>query len=280
MENTIRCLTEAAKRLGLNYRYVDKNQNFIIIDEQLYFQLNRTPFNSESMARMCKDKEHQYECLTPLVNIPKAIGFLDHTIPEAYQQYVRYHSHDAILDAIEQQFGYPVVLKPNRGALGNNVFCCKSRQQALTALNTIFDKQSPSYDYVAIAQQYIKPKQEYRVICFDGEPVLCYERVFGQADFGAKYWQNEQGAVIALDVNGIARRAADEFAPALKLPGLRYVGLDVIVDEQDTLHLIEINSGPQVNHFIEKNGETLIIDMYENILKRYYASLENDRAAV
>lgn len=270
MEAIILCISKASDRLGLSYRYIDKNKNFIIIENELYFQLNRTPFNVESMARLCKDKEHQYECLQSKVNLPKTIGFLDYNTDEKYKKYLSHDSADKIIDAIETEFGYPVVLKPNHGALGMNVFFCKHREHAAKALEMIFNKEIQGYDYVAIAQQFIKPKQEFRVICFDGQPVLCYERVFGQAEFGAKYWETEQGKALALDTDGLAARAAKEFAPALNLPGLRYVGLDIILDENDQLFLIELNSGPQVNHFIENNGDEPIIDMYETVLKQYF----------
>jgi hypothetical protein len=42
------------------------------------------------------------------------------------------------------------------------------------------------------------------------------------------------------------------------------------MDESDKLHLIELNSGPQVNHFIQNNGEAQIVDMYEKILAKCF----------
>lgn len=268
MQAIIRCMTQACQRLQLNYRFIDTNHNVILIEQDLLFQLNRTPFNTESMAAICKDKEHQYQLLHPSVNMPKTIGFLDYDCQANFHQYLLQHSQTQVIANIEAEFNYPVIIKPNRGSLGNNVFCCKNRQQLSMALTRIFDKQSQFYDYVAIAQEFVRPKEEYRVICFDGEPVLSYQRIFGTAEFGAKYWETDQGRTLHND--SITNRVAEEFAPALNLKGLRYVGLDIILDQNNQLFLIELNSGPQVNHFVQNHGDEQIIQMYEKIFTSYY----------
>lgn len=269
MENTIACITEACKNLGLNYRYFDKNKNFIVIEEQHYFQLNRTPFNNEAMAALCRDKEHQYECLNQQVQMPKTMGFLDYNTKDHYQKYLRHNSQAAVVEAIEQNFDYPVVVKQNKGALGINVFKCKNREQVKHALNTIFNKQDLHYDYIALAQQCIEVEQEFRVVFFDGEPVLCYERYFGEAEFGAQYWETNEGRAISLENSDLADRVLKEFGPAVSLPGLRYVGLDIVRDKNDQLYLLELNSGPQVNHFIQNNGKEQIIEMYTKVLRKF-----------
>lgn len=269
MQANIRCITKACQRIGLEYRFIDANKNCLEVAGELYFQLNRSPFNIESMAALCKDKEHHYNMLKDRVNIPKTIGFLDFDSKDIYQEYLTYDSLDKVVAAIEANFDYPVVVKQNKGALGINVFCCKEQAQIKQAIRQIFDKQSPDYDYVALAQSYVKAKQEFRVICFDGQPVLSYERVFGKTDFGARYWETDKGKAMPVENNALIERVAKEFAPALTLKGLRFVALDIIIDHDDNLHLIELNSGPQVNNYISSNGEAPVVDMYEHILKTY-----------
>ncbi len=272
MQSNIRCITQACDLNGLNYRYIDTNKNCMAVEELLFFQLNRSPFNAESMAGFCKDKEHHYDLLKDKINMPKTLGFLDYDSQEIFQQYLHFDSQDKVIEQIEQNFEYPLVIKQNKGALGINVFCCHSQQQARHALDQIYDKQSIQYDYVALAQQYIKPKIEFRVIFFDGKPVLSYERCFAKTEFGARYWETEEGKALPVTDQDLVQRSAREFAPAVTLPGLRYVALDIILDEHDELYLLELNSGPQVNHFIASNGEAPVVEMYSKILKACFPS--------
>lgn len=265
MQSTISCLIKACEKNGIDYKRFDTNGHCVMVDDKWFFQINRTPFNTESMAALCKDKEHQYHLLKDKINMPKTLAFLDFNTEAQYQQYLKYPSLRAIIDAVETEFSYPLVIKPNRGALGTNVFFCHNRDHVIEAVQTIFRKDQ-DYDYVALAQQYIKPVQEIRVIFFDGQPMLSYERFFEKTGFGAKYWETDQGKAICLDNHPLVQRAQQAFAPALSLPGLRFVGLDIILDADDNLWLLELNSGPKVNHFIQNNGADAVVEMYSKIL--------------
>lgn len=268
MQLNISCLIKACEQNAIKHQIYDDNGHCLMVDDQWFFQINRTPFNTQSTASLCTDKEQQYQVFKDKLNIPKSMGFMDFSAQTRYDQYLKYKSLAQIIDAVETHFHYPLVIKPNRGALGVNVSFCHNQQQAIEAIKTIFTRDR-AYDYVALVQQYIKPKQEIRVIFFDGEPVLSYERFFEKSDFGAKYWETEDGKALPLNDNPIVQRAAKEFGPALNsLPGLRFVGLDIVLDEQDQLHVLELNSGPKVNHFAANNGEEGVVQMYSKILQK------------
>lgn len=51
----------------------------------MIFQNNRTPFNTEAMAAICKDKEYSFELLHNRIAMPKTIGFLNYIIKEKYR---------------------------------------------------------------------------------------------------------------------------------------------------------------------------------------------------
>lgn len=267
MQSTISCLIKACELNNTPYQTFDDNGHCLMVNDQWFFQINRTPFNTESMAALCKDKEHQYQLLQDKIRMPKTLGFMDFNVKSKFADYLKHKSMAAIVNSIETEFNYPVVVKPNRGALGINVFFCHNQDQVIEALQTIYRKDQ-DYDYIALAQQYIKPKQEFRVIFFDGEPVLSYERYFENAGFGARYWETEEGKALALNDNPLVARAKQEFAAIFKLPGLRFVGLDIVLDENDQLYCLELNSGPKVNHFIENNNADAVVQMYSYILKK------------
>ena len=272
MEANISCVAKACERLGIEYHCIDRHQQCLFIEGRHLFQKNRTPFNNESMAALCKDKEHHYILLEDKVNLPKTLGFLDPNTDERYKKFLDYPTIGAIVDAIEMQFGYPVVIKQNRGALGINVFCCHEQPQVTEALQTIFNKQSANYDYVALAQQYVRAKQEIRVIYFDGRPVLSYERVFGDAPFGAKYWETTQGRTIDIHGSPLVEQCTQAFESAVNIPGLRFVALDIIIDHSDQLHLLELNSGPKFNNYIDSHSDEPVIKMFEHILPQFLSN--------
>jgi glutathione synthase/RimK-type ligase-like ATP-grasp enzyme len=266
VEANINALVQACQLDSLPYRFTDKNHNCVMVKGRYFFQLNRTPFNVESMAALGRDKEHQYELLNDQLNMPKTMGFLDYRVTEEYKKYLTYHSLVAIIDAIESNFSYPLVIKKNRGALGINVFLCHNRDETTTAINTVFDKDSPEYDYVVLAQQYIKTQLEIRVVFFQGQAVLAYERHFAKVNFGARYWETDDGKAIEISNQDIINKASEAFSAAINLPGLPFVGLDIIIDEENNYHLIELNSGPKFNNYIRNHGNEAVVTMYRKIL--------------
>lgn len=270
MEIHIKCLTQACENLNKQYQYLDTDKNLIRVDmgNTLFFQSNRTPFNTEVTASICRDKEHSYRLLHKQIAMPKTIGFLDVNIGDQYRNYVRYNSKSSIINKIEKEFNYPVVVKRNSGALGINVFLCPDRKMVSTALDQIFNRNNSNYDYVALAQEYIQAKKEFRVVFFRGELLLCYQRVSENDKFGARYWDTNMGHAIHINCSEELSALSKFVDPALKLPGLNYVGFDIIKNNQDDYILIEMNSGPKYNNYVKSNGTKKIIAMYEKILTK------------
>ena len=270
METHIKCLTQACDKQKIKYQILDDEKNVIkvALGEGLLFQQNRTPFNTEVIASICKDKGHTYQLLHQQIAMPKTIGFLDFNTHDHFQKYVNYPSQEAIINAIENVFSYPLVVKRNRGALGVNVFLCRDRSAVKTALDEIFNRNSCSYDYIALAQEYIQPKQEFRAVFFRGELLLCYQRVSENTDFGVRYWDTDKGHARHIDDPKELARLTEFIQPALTLPGLNYAGFDIIKNTQGKYHLLEMNSGPKYNHYIQSYGESGIVALFEKMLHR------------
>ena len=271
MESYIKCLIKACQDIGLDYQFLDREKNFVCIKlngETLHFQINRTPFNSAVMAGICKDKEHAYLMFKNSIKMPNTIGFLDYTVEERYQKYLTYKSMQEIIDRIEEAFSYPFVIKKNKGSFGINVFLCHNRGQAITSINTIFNKKSNQYDYIALAQDYIPYDKEYRLICFRGEAVLAYERLSDNSKFNARYWETGKGRAKHETDQDIIDNLVSFVHPAFGVKGLEYIGFDILKGKDGNYYLLELNSGPKYDHFIKWNGENAVVAMYKKILCR------------
>jgi len=139
MEKQIAVLHSACEHLGLETRFVDSNQNVMQVQFPWgyeYFRINRTPFNSEVVAEICRDKMHTYELLSPYINLPITRSYLDVNVAPKYRQYLTHTSLEAIVEDVELHFSLPVVVKMNSGALGTGVFLSESPEQVRNAFQT------------------------------------------------------------------------------------------------------------------------------------------------
>ncbi|MDE1461638.1 ATP-grasp domain-containing protein [Spartinivicinus poritis] len=275
------CLTKALQSLHIPYRLLDPEGNLIrvqLLSNNYLFQSNRTPFNSESVAQICLDKEHTYHILKSVINMPKTTGFIDYQQASEYPQYTRFNSLDKIVKKIESQFSYPMVIKRNRGALSKNVFLCQLKKELINALHIIYNRQSLDYDYVALAQQFINTKQEYRAIFFKRELVLAYERYTDQEGFKASYWNLPGGYSKHITDNCLLKELQTFVEPIFQHIPAEMVGVDIIRDTSNNLFLVELNSGPKFSHFIQFNGEELIIEMYKKIIKKIIDTTHYNKA--
>ena len=269
LENNIRCLSAACRQLGLDFDYLDPDHNLVRIvlgGQAHYFQLNRTPFNAESVAGLCKDKYHTYCLLKDAVRCPQTLAFLSYRVDARYARYLRYRSASEIVAAVEAELGYPLIVKSNRGSFGSNVFLCHAARDTQTAIETVFDKHSHLYDYVALAQEFIPTAHEYRLVCYRQTPVLAYARSGGPSAFNARYWDSASARAVLIEQATLIDELAAFVRPVYGVLDLGFVGFDIVRGVDERLYLLELSYGPRFDHVITTNGTQPIIDMYKTVL--------------
>ncbi len=268
MENNIQCLTQACTQHDIGFSISDDNGHIarVNIGSGLIFRNNVTPFNTEAMAKICLDKSQTYALLHQQIRMPETLSFLDTRINPKYQRYLHYATLPDIVARIEEILSYPLVIKMNQGSLGQQVYSCHDPVSVTNALRTIFAKQTHPYDYLALAQQQIQLGQEFRAIFFRQKLLLCYERIIRNEMFGTCYWDMQQGGVKKITDTCVLTDITQFVQPVLQLPGLHYVGLDLIRDNQGIWYLLEMNSGPLYNHYIRFCGRDDIVALYADIL--------------
>ena len=273
MLTNIRMLLEACKKLAVEYEILHPNQNLVkvkISDREYYFTNYSTPLIPQSIAGIFKDKQYFYQVFRDVVKMPRTISFISPYCDEKYKEYLQFLNIDEIIAEIEDNFELPIILKRNRGSGGNNVFKCCDSPQMRSALENIFDVNSKSYDYIALAQDSINIVKEYRSVCVNQEQVILYDKDFSQAEFTGNLSPLHWEGAIAKQVND--SRTIDAIAEFIKpifqkMPAIAYVGLDVALDDRGIYWLIEANSHPNFDIFIRDNGEDAIVGLFEKILK-------------
>jgi len=272
MLNNVRILLQACENLNINYELIDPNGNLVKVKlrKDYYFCNSLTPLIDEVVSKILKDKEYTYYLLKDKIKIPQTIGFLSPFCGDKYKQYLKLSTIPEIITKIKANFALPLIVKRNSGSRGHNVFLCHNYEEIETALTLIFELKNKNYDDIALAQEYIQIKSEYRAIYLNKELVLLYEKNIEQAKFignlSPLHWEGAKAKCIN-DLQILAE--IDDFArPIFNTIDLDYAGLDIVVDNQNKYWLIELNSHPSYSIFIRDNGEEIVIKIFEKMLIR------------
>ena len=271
MLTNIQILLAACEELNIPYEILHPSQNLIRLKqggEEYYFVNYMTAFNSASVAEIFKDKEYTYQLLNGKINTPRTLGFFSPHCEEKYKKYLSFPDIESIVLEVNKKFAFPVILKRNRGAGGNNVFFCESREQIKAALEIIFNVNSKDYDYVALAQEYIEIAHEYRAVFCKEELVLLYEKDKSQAKFAGNlsplHWE---GAAAKHIINPTLMSEIEDFVkPVFAEIAINYAGFDIALDKNGAYWLIEINSSPHYDIFVRDNDRQIVVTMFKGIL--------------
>ena len=271
MLDNVSLLIQACKNLNITYEIIYPAENLVKIklnSKQHYFCNYSTPLINQALAYLIKDKEYTYHILNKKVKLPRTVGFLSPFCDTKYKIYLKFSSIQDIVLEIKENFKTPVIVKRNSGARGHNVFLCQNQHEIATALKEIFNINSNKYDYVALAQEFIDIKSEYRAVFLNKELVLLYEKDITDAKFignlSPLHWDGAKAKYI--NDPQILSEIANFARPIFEELDLDYAGLDIVLDRNNQYWLIEINSHPNYSIFTRDNGEEPVLKIFEKML--------------
>ena len=271
MLDNISLLLQACENLNISYEIIHPAQNLIKIKlnrKPHYFCNHSTPLINQAVAHLIKDKEYTYHVLNKKVKLPRTVGFLSPFCDTQYKIYLKFPTIQDIVLEIKENFKTPVIVKRNSGASGHNVFLCHHTNEIETALKDIFNINSNKYDYVALAQEFIYIKSEYRAVFLNKELVLLYEKDITDAKFignlSPLHWDGAKAKYI--NDPQILSEIANFAKPVFEELDLDYAGLDIVLDRDNQYWLIEINSHPNYSIFTRDNGEEPVLKIFEKML--------------
>ncbi|MBG1245197.1 ATP-grasp domain-containing protein [Nostoc sp. NZL] len=271
MLDNVSLLLQACKNLNISYEIIHPAENLVKIkfnNKQHYFCNYSTPLINQAVAQILKDKEYTYHILKQKVKLPRTVGFLSPFCELQYKIYLKFPTIQDIVLEIKEHFETPVIVKRNSGAGGDNVFLCQNKEEIETALKEIFNINYKKYDYVAIAQEFIHIKFEYRAVFLNKELVLLYEKDITDAKFVGNlsplHWDGAKAKYI--NDPQILSEIANFAQPVFEELDLDYGGFDIVLDRDNQYWLIEINSHPNFGIFIRDNGEEHVLKIFEKML--------------
>ncbi|MEH1811483.1 MAG: YheC/YheD family protein [Nostoc sp.] len=270
MLDNVSLLLKACENLNISYEILHPSENLVKIKlnrKQHYFCNYSTPLLNQAVAHLLKDKEYTYHVLNKKVKLPRTVGFLSPFCDTKYKIYLKFPTIQDIVLEIKESFEIPVIIKRNSGASGHNVFLCKNIDEIETALKEIFNINN-KYDYVALAQEFIRIKSEYRAVFLNKELVLLYEKDITDAKFVGNlsplHWDGAKAKYI--NDPRIISEITNFAQPVFEELDLDYGGFDIVLDRDNQYWLIEINSHPNFGIFIRDNGEEHVLKIFEKML--------------
>jgi len=217
-------------------------QDYTVDNVCFSFSGGQTPFNSDQANHFINDKWEVSQALRIRTNTPhtenfeKNSAFCNDEIVADLMQKINSESHP---------FYFPLVIKPNNGSLSENVYIVEDEDALRSAIETV--RQNDQNGSMVLAQQYIGPAKEYRVICLDGQCLLAYEKNIDDAPITATepnpiYRQGSK--VVLVEDPALLSQFTDIAMGLYQDHGVQYVGLDIRVDANDLAWVIEGNSSP------------------------------------
>ena len=147
-------------------------------------------------------------------------------------------------------YGREVVLKPNQGTRGNDVYFCDTIPKMEAAAHTIFANHS-----AAAISPFEKIQTEYRVFFLNGMCHLVYGKEASETwqhnlamgakavEFAVKTRKDKQ---LSNDLKYLASHAAERI-------GINFATVDVAKTDKNQLLVLEINSGVQARLLLEQH---------------------------
>ncbi len=212
-------------------------------------------FNRHHAIRACDDKGETVIALSGKgVNMPKTLF-----APVCYNQ-------NAVLDGdliktVIDELGLPVVVKESYGSMGKGVYKADTAEQ-LKALYAELKTKPHVY------QRYLgsRPGYDVRVIVIGGKAFSAMER-FNPDDFRSNIALGGTGNYVEIDSPSYSRFKCTAEKAACVL-GLDYCGVDLIIDDDGSPAVCEVNSNAFFGEMERVSGKNVARAYAEHILDK------------
>lgn len=171
------------------------------------------------------------------------------------------------IDILEQEFSYPLIIKPVSGSRGRGVFLCENRNQMEDLVDLIEVSIDPKVN--VIIQEFISASKgrDIRVIVVGGRAIGAILRTAKEGKLKANY--SAGGSVSPYSLDEAAEWIAVESSRAI---GLDIAGVDILFDG-DRYKVCEVNCAPGFEGFEKTTGISVPQEIFHYIQLRLKAIL-------
>jgi len=266
------CLEEACRRLGADWELVSADGNVARArrgGRSLHFLRNKNPFNDYVAARLAEDKAYQDELFRRAgVPVPQTLRVFNPLADARFDRYRTHASIDQVVQAAEQRFAYPMVVKKCRSSLAQGVYLATDGAGLRGRLGELFEN-SGFLDNVVLVQEFV-PGPEYRIVASGAELLLAYAKVSDSAGDRADLNPLHQadGRAVRVREAGLLARLRALTEQVARVLDLGFYAIDVI-DGPQGLRVLEINPNPFCYFYNRTNGREDFIAVYMELLARF-----------
>lgn len=178
-----------------------------------------------------------------------------------------YGADASVLDDLEAQFQYPMILKMPESSFSKGVFKVKTREELAQKLAVLLKESA-----LALVQEYLYTDYDWRIGVLNGRAIYACKYYMAQG-----HWQiynhaskrNFSGGFESLPTFEVPRAVLDAALKASKAVGTSLYGVDIKVVE-DKPYVIEVNDNPNVDHKVEDAyvGDELYMQIMSEFLRR------------
>lgn len=227
---------------------------------------NRFDLNPAASGAIADDKVSTYEVLhnSNVPSIPHDLVYNPGFIYGDISPNFPISPSDRYLNSLH----YPVVIKPNHGSRGRDVYLCRTPAEAKPRLDSLLHT-----DETICISPYFPAEFEYRCFFLDGEVLLIYGKKRDKNDsfhhnlsHGATPVLIDQSSELYKKLETLAIRAGHAI-------GIRFATVDILVGPGEEAKVLEINAGVTTTIFAEKaaNGYELSKNIYREALKHLFS---------
>lgn len=259
--------------------------------------------NRHGLGQVLDDKFATYEALT-LCNLPITFHQIQYSEKNHASHAIGYNKYEYVYEFFEK-YNRNIVIKVNDGSQGNNCYHITNKNQIKRTLNKLFQRH-----YSLSLCPYYEIKNEYRVIMFDGNAEIVYQKVRPSVtgdgvhtikelltEFNPHYFKNKirskkynkilkpgetfeynwqfnlsKGAISKMEFDSKMKKSVINLAKkTVQTLGIEFASVD-IVDTSEGLMILEINSGVATMHYREivENGYEIAKKMYTKAILKMF----------
>ena len=259
--------------------------------------------NSHALGTILDDKYALYEILKE-----KNIPIIEHQIVYNPNNRLSYAIGCNTYEYVEKylkKHNNSIVIKPNDGTCGNNVYHIQNIDELTNILDTLFIKH-----HSLCMCPYYEIENEYRIILLNGEVQLCYEKNLPKAvgdgtssirelliEFNPSYFSNKlsdskydrilkkdeiytynwkfnlsQGSISkTIEDNKLKENLMTIVNKIYNFIDVNFVSIDIIKTRDNNLQVLEINSGVMLENYLKQHPDER--DKIKEIYKKAIGNL-------